>query len=343
VKSVPGDQTAGLTSIGVDFVDPPLEASVRAILAGVEDELRAGVESADPLVNEAARHLVDAGGKRFRPMLVALAAQFGDPTRPLVVPAAVVMELTHLATLYHDDVMDEALVRRGAQSANSRWTNSVAILVGDYLFARAADIAADLGTEAVRLQARTFARLVHGQIAETVGPRFGIDPVAHYLHVIGEKTGSLIATSARFGGMFSGAPASYVEALAGYGEMMGVAFQLSDDLLDIASESDVSGKTPGTDLREGVPTLPVLYALASDDGDQAAVRLREILSAGPVTDDDLHAEALGLLRESAALKKARETVRSYAEDARERLGPLPAGAARQAMESLCDFIADRTS
>ena len=343
MKSVLGDQTAGLTSIGVDFVDPPLEASVRAILAGVEDELRAGVESADPLVNEAARHLVDAGGKRFRPMLVALAAQFGDPTRPLVVPAAVVMELTHLATLYHDDVMDEALVRRGAESANSRWTNSVAILVGDYLFARAADIAADLGTEAVRLQARTFARLVHGQIAETVGPRFGIDPVAHYLHVIGEKTGSLIATSARFGGMFSGAPASYVEALAGYGEMMGVAFQLSDDLLDIASESDVSGKTPGTDLREGVPTLPVLYALASDDGDQAAVRLREILSAGPVTDDDLHAEALGLLRESAALKKARETVRSYAEDARERLGPLPAGAARQAMESLCDFIADRTS
>jgi heptaprenyl diphosphate synthase len=343
VNSVLGDHTAALTSIGIDFVDPPLEASVRAILAGVEDELRAGVESADPLVNEAARHLVDAGGKRFRPMLVALAAQFGDATRPLVVPAAVVMELTHLATLYHDDVMDEALVRRGAPSANSRWTNSVAILVGDYLFARAADIAADLGTEAVRLQARTFARLVHGQIAETVGPRFGIDPVAHYLHVIGEKTGSLIATSARFGGMFSGAPASYVEALAGYGEMMGVAFQLSDDLLDIASESDVSGKTPGTDLREGVPTLPVLYALASDDGDQAAVRLREILSAGPVTDDDLHAEALGLLRESAALKKARETVRSYAEDARERLGPLPAGAARQAMESLCDFIADRTS
>jgi heptaprenyl diphosphate synthase len=343
VKSVLGDQTAGLTSIGVDFVDPPLEASVRAILASVEDELRAGVQSADPLVNEAARHLVDAGGKRFRPMLVALAAQFGDPTRPLVVPAAVVMELTHLATLYHDDVMDEALVRRGAQSANSRWTNSVAILVGDYLFARAADIAADLGVEAVRLQARTFARLVHGQIAETVGPRFGIDPVAHYLHVIGEKTASLIATSARFGGMFSGAPASHVEALAGYGEMMGVAFQLSDDLLDIASESDVSGKTPGTDLREGVPTLPVLYALASDDGDQAAVRLREILSTGPVTDDDLHAEALGLLRESAALKKARETVRSYAEDARERLAPLPAGVARRAMESLCDFIADRTS
>jgi heptaprenyl diphosphate synthase len=343
VKNVLGDRTAALTSIGVDFVDPPLESSVRAILAAVDDELRTGVESADPLVTEAARHLFEAGGKRFRPMLVALGAQFGDPTAPLVVPAAVVMELTHLATLYHDDVMDEAAVRRGAPSANSRWTNSVAILVGDFLFARAADIAADLGTEAVRLQARTFARLVHGQIAETVGPRAGADPVAHYLHVIAEKTGSLIATSARFGGMFGGAPAPHVEALARYGEKMGVAFQLSDDLLDIASESDVSGKTPGTDLREGVPTLPVLYALESDDGDPSAVRLREILSAGPVTDDALHAEALGLLRESAALKKARETVRSYAEEARERLAPLPHGSARRAMEALCDFIADRTS
>lgn len=332
----------GLTSIGVDFIDPALEASVLQTLAGVERELRTGVESADPFVTEAARHLVEAGGKRFRPLLVALGAHFGDPRAPLVVPAAVVMELTHLATLYHDDVMDEAPVRRGAPSANSRWTNSVAILVGDYLFARAADIAADLGTEAVRLQARTFARLVHGQIAETVGPRAADDPVVHYLDVISEKTGSLIATSARFGGMFGHAEPEHIEALAGYGETIGVAFQLSDDLLDIASDSLQSGKTPGTDLREGVPTLPVLYALATDDADAASVRLREILSAGPVTDDALHAEALGLLRESPALKRARETVRTYAEDARARLAPLPDSSARRAMESLCDFIADRT-
>jgi heptaprenyl diphosphate synthase len=335
-----GQQFSG---VGLDLVDPGLDASVRSVLAAVEAELRSSVASADPLVTEAARHLVDAGGKRFRPLLVALGAQFGDPTGPLVVPAAVVMELTHLATLYHDDVMDEAAVRRGAPSANSRWTNSVAILVGDYLFARAADIAADLGPEAVRLQARTFARLVHGQIAETVGPRASDDPVEHYLHVIAEKTGSLIATSARFGGMFGGASAGHTEALAGYGETIGVAFQLSDDLLDIASESAQSGKTPGTDLREGVPTLPVLYALAADDADASSVRLREILSAGPVTDDALHAEALGLLRESPALKRARETVRSYAEEARERLAPLPAGGPRRALESLCDFIADRTS
>ncbi|WP_425518044.1 polyprenyl synthetase family protein [Polymorphospora rubra] len=346
VRTVGGRSgTAGgaLTSIGVDFADPVVEASVLRTLATVESELRASVESADPFVTEAASHLVEAGGKRFRPLLVSLGAHFGDPDAPLVVPAALVMELTHLATLYHDDVMDEASVRRGAPSANSRWTNSVAILVGDYLFARASAIAAGLGTEAVQLQAHTFARLVHGQIAETTGPRDGADPVAHHLHVIAEKTGSLIATSARFGGMFGAAEPSHVEALAGYGETIGVAFQLSDDLLDIASESAQSGKTPGTDLREGVPTLPVLYALASDDRDAASVRLREILSAGAVTDDDLHAEALTLLRESPALKRARETVRSYAEEARSRLMVLPDGSPRRALESLCDFIADRTS
>jgi heptaprenyl diphosphate synthase len=332
---------SALTPLGVD-IDPAVDASVSATLAVVEEELRRNVASSDPLVAEAARHLMDAGGKRFRPLILALSAQFGDPSRDEIVPAALVVELTHLATLYHDDVMDEAAVRRGAPSANSRWGNSVAILVGDYLFARAADIAASLGPEAVHLQARTFARLVHGQIAETVGPR-GTDPIAHYLHVITEKTASLIATSARFGGMFSGASPAFVEALARYGETIGIAFQLSDDLLDIASESVQSGKTPGTDLREGVPTLPVLYALAGDDTDASAVRLREILGTGPVTDEALHAEALSLLRESAAMKLARETVRTYAEEARARLSPLPDGAPRQALEALCDFIADRTN
>ena len=334
-------RNSALTTYGLD-VDPAVDASVSATLAAVEESLRSNVTSADPLVTEAARHLMDAGGKRFRPLILALGAQFGDPARRDIVPAALVMELTHLATLYHDDVMDEAPVRRGAPSANARWGNSVAILVGDYLFARAADIAASLGTEAVQLQARTFARLVHGQIAETVGPR-GTDPIEHYLHVITEKTASLIATSARFGGLFSGAAPELVTALEGYGETIGIAFQLSDDLLDIASESVQSGKTPGTDLREGVPTLPVLYALAGDDTDASAVRLREILATGPVTDDALHAEALVLLRESVAMKRARETVRSYAEEARSRLAPLPEGPARHAMEALCDFIADRTS
>ena len=340
VKVVVSTGDTALASLGV-AIDPEVDAAVSATLETVEIELRANVTSADPLVADAARHLMDAGGKRFRPLIVALAAQFGDPARAQIVPAALVMELTHLATLYHDDVMDEAAVRRGAPSANARWGNAVAILVGDYLFARAAELAGALGTEAVTLQARTFSRLVHGQIAETVGPR-DTDPIEHYLHVIAEKTASLIATSARFGGIFSGAAPEHVEALARYGDTIGIAFQLSDDLLDIASESVQSGKTPGTDLREGVPTLPVLYALAGDDTDPAAVRLRDLLSSGPLVDDALHAEALGLLRESAAMKQARATVRSYAEDARASLGPLPEGPARRAMETLCDFIADRT-
>jgi heptaprenyl diphosphate synthase len=239
-------------------------------------------------------------------------------------------------------VMDEAPVRRGAPSVNSRWGNVVAILTGDYLFARAADVAAELGPDAVRIQAATFSRLVHGQIAETSGPREGEEKIRHYLRVIEQKTGSLIATSARFGGMFAGATPAEVSALAGYGETIGIAFQLSDDLLDIASESEQSGKTPGTDLREGVPTLPVLYALASDEVDDASVRLREILATGALTDDALHAEALGLLRESSALKRARETVRSYTDRARMSLAALPDRPSRRALESLCDFIAERT-
>ena len=333
---------AASSTVGITFSDAVLEEAVRRVLSDVEVELREAVVAADPVLGEASRHLVDAGGKRFRPLLVALAAQFGDPSRHLVRRAAVVVELTHLATLYHDDVMDEAPVRRGAPSANARWGNAIAILTGDYLFARAADIAADLGPEAVRIQARTFSRLVHGQIAETVGPR-DADPIQHYLRVIADKTGSLIGTSARFGAMFSGASESTVEALATYGDIIGVAFQLSDDLLDIASDSAESGKTPGTDLREGVPTLPVLYAAADDAADASALRLREILGRGSIADETLVVEALDLLRESSALKRARETVRGYAERARAQLTPIPDVPARHALESLADFIADRSA
>jgi heptaprenyl diphosphate synthase len=329
-------------SLGITFADPDLEAAIRSTLDVVEGELRAAVTAADPMLELVARHLVEAGGKRFRPLLVALAAQFGDPSDPRVARAAVVVELTHLATLYHDDVMDEATVRRGASSANARWGNSIAILTGDYLFAQAADLAAGLGPDAVRIQARTFGRLVHGQIAETAGPR-SADPIEHHLQVISDKTGSLIGTAARFGGMFSGVTDSFVEALAAYGDTIGVAFQLSDDLLDIASESAESGKTRGTDLREGVPTLPVLYALADDAADPTSVRLRDILSRGPITDDSIVTEALDLLRESAAFKRARETVRGYAERARSGLAGLPDISARRALESLADFIADRTA
>jgi heptaprenyl diphosphate synthase len=339
--TVPGPaagRTAAGGVAGIAFDDPDLEASVRAGLALVERRLREVVSSDHPLVSEAARHLVDAGGKRIRPLLVLLGAHLGEPAAAGVVDAAVVVELTHLASLYHDDVMDEAPVRRGAPAAHQRWTNTVAILTGDYLFARASDLVAGLGPEAVRIQARTFSRLVTGQIDETVGARNGATDLDHHLHVLAEKTGSLIATSGRFGAMFGGSPKPAVEAMARYGEALGVCFQLADDILDIASDSVESGKTPGTDLREGVRTLPVLFALAGTDPGER--RLRELLGR-PLSDGTEHAEALRLLRRSPAMDRARSTLRSYAQRAIAALADVPEGPPRSALASLVDFVAER--
>ena len=324
---------------GLSHVDEVLAERLRTGLDDVELALRKAVTSDYPFVTETSSHLVNAGGKRFRPLLALVAAQYGDPDAPGNIPGAVVAELTHLATLYHDDVMDEAPLRRGAPSANARWDNTVAILTGDFLFARAADIAADLGTDIVRLQARTFERLCTGQIRETVGPAEGEDAVAHHLDVLAGKTGSLIAAAGRMGAMTSGAPESVAVAIAAYGEKFGIAFQLSDDILDIASESEDSGKTPGTDLREGIRTLPVLLALRSTDPEWA--RLRELVS-GPLVDDDLHAEALGLIRRSPALAEAREEVVRWAESARAELAPLPPGPVTDALSQMCDVVVDRS-
>ncbi|MCM2578381.1 polyprenyl synthetase family protein [Streptomyces meridianus] len=329
-------------AFGLSVRDQALEADVRAGLAAVEEGLLAATKSTVPFITEAAQHLVLAGGKRFRPLLVTLAAQFGDPHGPGVVPSAVVVELTHLATLYHDDVMDEAQVRRGVDSANVHWGNSVAVLTGDFLFARASHILADLGPEAVRVQAEAFERLVTGQILETAGPRDGQDPVQHYLDVIAGKTGSLVAVSGRFGAMMSGADDDVVDILTQYGERLGTAFQLADDVLDVASDSHESGKTPGTDLREGVPTLPVLHlrARVAQGGSAADRELAELLD-GDLTDDARHAEALAGLRAHPALDDARRDTIRYAQEARSVLGSLRDCPAKQALEGLCDAVVHR--
>lgn len=271
-----------------------------------------------------------------------LASQFGDPDAPGVVPSAVVVELTHLATLYHDDVMDEADVRRGVDSANTRWGNSVAVLTGDFLFARASHILADLGPEAVRIQAEAFERLVTGQILETAGPRDGRDPVDHYMDVLGGKTGSLVAVSGRFGALMAGADESVVDILTQYGERLGIAFQLADDVLDIASDSHESGKTPGTDLREGIPTLPVLHlrARAAAGGSPEDKELVELLD-GDLADDARLAEALRRLRAHPALEQARRDTVRYAQEARATLAPLPECYAKAALEELCDAVVHR--
>ncbi|GHE43144.1 geranylgeranyl pyrophosphate synthase [Streptosporangium violaceochromogenes] len=324
--------------VDLPVVDERLAQDLAGGLAEVEKLLRSSVESEDAFVTEASKHLIEAGGKRFRAMLVLLAAQFGAAGAPGVVPAAVVIELTHLATLYHDDVMDEAPVRRGSPSANARWDNTVAILTGDYLFAQASEILSDLGPEIIRIQAQTFSRLVRGQIRETIGPRPGEDHVTHYIRVLADKTGSLIATSGRFGAMLSGASPEVVDRLTRACEAIGVGWQLGDDLLDVASESGESGKTPGTDLREGIRTLPVLYVLSSaapEDG-----RLRELL-AGPVAEEDV-AEALDLLRANPAMDRARAELIAWIDRAREDLSGLPDIPARAAYLALCDYVIERS-
>ena len=332
-----------MTTSGPDVsaADRALETRLRDRLAEVEEQLAASVRSGVAFVDEAAHHLLRAGGKRFRPQLVLLAAEFGDPAAPEVLPAALVVELTHLATLYHDDVLDEAQLRRGAQSANARWDNKVAILTGDYLFAAASDLVAGLGPEVVSIQARTFSRLVHGQIREVVGPAASEDPVEHYLSVVADKTGSLIATSARLGAVLSGAGDHVERVLTDFGERIGVAFQLSDDVLDITAESRTFGKVPGTDLREGVPTLPVLLARRSSN--QAAdARLLELLDSD-LSDEARQAEVLELLRRHPALEEARDVVRRRADEARALLDSLPAGPARSALAALCDLVVTRTT
>jgi heptaprenyl diphosphate synthase len=329
-----------MATLGIPNLSTELEVSLSAAMAEVEDLLRSQIEGNYPLVVETSRHLVTAGGKRLRPLLTLITSHFGDPRKRGILEAAVVCELTHLATLYHDDVMDEAPLRRGVESANNRWGNTIAILTGDYLFAKASDLLADLGPEAVRLQARTFERLVIGQIMETQGPQKGEDPLAHYLQVVADKTGSLIATSARFGAMTSGASAETIETVTKFGEKIGVAFQLADDVIDITSDSKESGKTPGTDLHEGVPTLVTLNVMKSTD---KADRDLQKLLAKPISDKKVVAQVLKELRNHKALDQSRLQLMQVARDARTALGPLPVNDATGALFSLCDAVVDRSA
>ncbi|UXA07858.1 polyprenyl synthetase family protein [Mycobacterium sp. SMC-2] len=335
-------RTPATVVAGVDFGDAAFAATVRAGVERIEQLMDAELGSADDVMTDSLTHLFKAGGKRFRPLFTVLSAQIGpNPDAREVTIAGAVIELVHLATLYHDDVMDEAEVRRGAPTANVRWGNNVAILAGDYLFATASRLVSRLGPEAVRLIAETFAQLVTGQMRETrglTGAAAGADPIEHYLKVVYEKTACLIAAAGRFGAMFSGAGAEQVERLSRLGGIVGTAFQISDDIIDIDSDSHESGKLPGTDIREGVHTLPMLYALR-EPGPEAA-RLAELL-AGPIYDDDAVAEALALLRASPGMAKAKRTLAEYAAQARDELALLPDVPGRHALQTLVDYTISR--
>ena len=322
-----------------DFGDAAFATNVRDGVARIEQLIETELRGADDLMTEAVLHLFEAGGKRFRPLFTVLSAQLGrQPDAAEVTIAGAVIELVHLATLYHDDVMDEAQVRRGAPSANVRWGNNVAILAGDYLFATASRLVSRLGPDAVRIIAETFAQLVTGQMRETRGAANGADPIDHYLKVVHEKTACLIGAAGQFGAMFSGADEDQIQRLSRLGSIVGTAFQISDDIIDIDSDPDESGKLPGTDLREGVHTLPVLYALR-ESGPEAD-RLRELL-VGPVDDDAAVAEAIALLRASPGMAKAKDTLARYAAQAREELAALPDVAGRHALATLVDYTIHR--
>jgi heptaprenyl diphosphate synthase len=327
---------------GIDFGDAAFADTVRDGVGRIEQLMDTELRSADAVMTEPLTHLFKAGGKRFRPLFTVLSAQIGpDPDAVEVTIAGAVIELVHLATLYHDDVMDEAEVRRGTPTANLRWGNNVAILAGDYLFATASRLVSRLGPEAVRLIAETFSQLVTGQMRETRGiaeGSDGADPVEHYLKVVYEKTACLISAAGEFGAMFSGADRDQVQRLSRLGGIVGTAFQISDDIIDIDSDSQESGKLPGTDVREGVRTLPMVYALR-EPGPEAA-RLRQMLT-GPVEDDEAVAEALTLLRASPGMAKAKHFLAEYAAQARHELALLPDVPGRRALETLVDYTVSR--
>lgn len=321
--------------------DPELGPSISMSMARVEKVLREAIANSDPLADATSRHLVEAGGKRIRPLLAILAAHLGNGAHQDVIQAAVVVELTHLATLYHDDVMDSAPYRRGAPTAHEVWGNTVAILTGDLIFARASILVSELGGRALGIQARTFERLCLGQLHETVGPREDQDPVEHYLSVIGDKTGSLIAASGQLGAIFAGVPEDLQEVMVTYGEKVGIAFQLADDVIDVTGLKQVSGKSPGTDLREGVPTLPVLLLRkAAAGGDASAVSVLALVD-GDLSSDEALAEAVAALRSHPVTVESWAVARQWSADAISALAPLPDGVVKSALTSFAEAVVDR--
>ncbi|MDP9327643.1 MAG: polyprenyl synthetase family protein [Actinomycetota bacterium] len=323
---------------GLEAPDATLETEIRGRLDLVERELEKSVHvESSGLLTETSSYLIAAGGKRFRAMLVLLAGYLGDPSDPRLISGSVAIELVHLATLYHDDVIDEADARRGAPSANVRWDNTVAILTGDFLFARASEISTDLGTDVCRLLARTIAVLCDGQIREVDSSAKVDQPESNYQEIIRRKTASLIATSCRLGGVLSDATPEHTDTIEQFGDALGMAFQLSDDIMDITASQLELGKEPGSDMRMGVYTAPVLHALAHGERRQELARL---LQHGPPDGEPLD-RALEIIRADGSIEHARQAVTSEVVRAKTLARSLPEGKARSALIQLAAFLAVR--
>lgn len=313
----------------------------------VETRLRQEVCLNDLQVDPATSYLAEAGGKRLRPALVLLTSELGpQPDAPAVEASAVLVELTHLASLYHDDVMDEAPMRRGVPSAQATFGNSVAILAGDVLFARASIVVSKLGGRAIELHARTFERLCQGQLHETIGCPQGVTAKDHYIQVLADKTGSLIAASAMYGVQSSGGSEELARAVAEYGERVGVAFQLADDVLDILFDGETTGKTPGTDLREGVDTMPILLLREKQDAgvlDSEGAAILELLASGNLSDDAVLADVVRRLRSHTVVEETQQMAVAWAEEAKGFLAKVPEGAVKEALIQFADAAVNRAS
>ena len=326
-----------MATLGIPNLSTELEVSLSAAMAEVEDLLRSQIEGNYPLVVETSRHLVTAGGKRLRPLLTLITSHFGDPRKRGILEAAVVCELTHLATLYHDDVMDEALLRRGVESANAKFGNTNAILAGDFLFSRASAIAAELGPHVVTTLADTLSVLCEGQIREAMGAGDS-DPIKHYLEVLKQKTGSLIETSAALGAYLSGADDVVTAALSNYAQNIGLAFQISDDILDLKGDSAKSGKMIGKDLLEGIHTLPVLSALSLDKEEMLKPLLVEVRK-----NPDLIQTIIDKVTTLGGFDVAALHLESLIDQAMTSLDSVPKGSARDALVQFAEWLTKRNS
>jgi len=263
-----------------------------------------------------------------------------------VIDVAKALEITHLGSLYHDDVMDGADRRRGVPAAHAVWGNNIAILTGDILFSRASQLMSRLGERAIRLQADTFERLVLGQMHETLGAQPDDDPIEFYIQVLADKTGSLIAAATQGGVIFSNAPAEYEEPLRVYGEKIGVAFQLLDDVIDLSAKPEDTGKVPGTDLRAGVPTMP--YLLLKAEPDAASVELAARIDDGVAriaegADPAILDGPLTELRDHAGTQKTLALAHTWTQDAIDALAPLPRGTVRDALTRFAETLVERSS
>jgi heptaprenyl diphosphate synthase len=328
----------------VALTSPLLQLPVlQADLRRVEGELSASVEAEDAFLTEVASHLIRAGGKRVRPALTLASAGVGAdllaPASSDVVRGAVSVELVHLGSLYHDDVMDDAVTRRTVESVNARWGNLKAILAGDYLLAKASEIAASLGTEVAGLLAATIGRLCEGQVLE-LQHTFDLGRTEDsYLRSIAGKTASLLGTSCRVGGLVADLAREDIERLTEFGTNYGMAFQIVDDVLDVVATDAQIGKPAGHDLVEGVYTLPVLRTLA--DGDAGADKLRRVLG-GPLAPDELDI-ARDIIRSNGAVDAALAVAASYARAAQSAVRSLSAGEATTAMGAAADHLLESVS